>query len=1204
MNNYNDNFLNLLKHPLDKYQSNALRASSNSVIAAGAGSGKTQVLATRFAWLIMTEQAKADEILTLTFTNKAASEMYQRIYETLLMFSTAELSENLSQTQQNLAKQALEDFSSTHIQTLDSYCSSIVRQCANRYGIKPDFSVGSADCERNVKDKAFIYILQNAGNLAIQTFVKPGKLQTFAENIFSNIILKFTSLATADNFFTSKLDIQKRTIIQAWNDLFLSKKEGSFTYYLDIVSKGVTEYKKKAPSKPNPAHELYLQKIAQLTTASQTIENYAPLTINDIENPSEELKKNIKFIENFLKLIQSIPAKSGFIQSIRPLVKPLKENVDFYNSVLVYIKQYKAIQAFNYLLEDFLKQVNTSKRESGNLSFVDISELALKILLENEDIRNQEKSAYKKIMIDEFQDNNSKNRDLLYLLSLKKGEFEQNGECVITIPEKSSIHDLIIIKNENNQIIEDKREPNKLFFVGDEKQSIYKFRGADVSVFNELTKDNENTLIPMTYNYRSANVLLKAFNVLFKNGNGIFADFETPEDKKDYEAYYTKEAEKNGEELRELTKDNIPIHALCLKTNELSKNTQNFIPEKDLLAYSIAKKIYEMGYAQGNWNDFAILDRSRTDRSVITKYLNFFGIPYNVDQQKNIFSDGIINDFYNFLRICVYPSDANAFAAYLCSPFAGLCEQSVQNIIAYLNHKIDNPQDLSFNPFEQIDEKLKKDIPLSEYEKYIKAVNFFKETKPLVLKQKITTTLSYLWNTKGYKYETMVNAQTLLNSEHFDMLFELARQSEENGKTVAWFIDQLDMLKSSFSLETADIDANDITYPLERSQSVNIMTIHKSKGLEFKHVFLYGCTAYKSKHDSSLYFYDDTYGVSIKPENGAENYFAYCQKEDAKVRELAEFRRLIYVGITRAVSDVYIICSYSNSDSSKKNQEKKSIFRLFEEIILSKYDSDFETTPFIENVGFDYIPILPITFEQLYSEKQKVTSAEKLRKNLMDNNSIIYEASKIISYTTNPISRSTPSSLEKSYIPEQALDSDSGQKYEISEDTLRSSNFTPADFGTLVHSYLEMQAKGLMPQEYEPSPKLFHNLSEKEICENKKICEQMCSLFRNSTLGKQFEDSKAQNLFYRAEWGFRMFYEGTIFTGSIDLIFEKTDGSIIIVDYKSDNQIDEEKYIEQQRCYKIAAQKLLNSVGKKISSEQIFCYLYFLKHDKTIELKV
>ena len=116
---YDDAFLKLLEKTLDDKQYKALTQEGNTVIAAGAGSGKTQVLATRFAWLVLTGQAEAPQILTLTFTNKAASEMYQRIYDTLKYFSEHEECKELSAIQIQRAKKALEDFSDTHIQTLD-----------------------------------------------------------------------------------------------------------------------------------------------------------------------------------------------------------------------------------------------------------------------------------------------------------------------------------------------------------------------------------------------------------------------------------------------------------------------------------------------------------------------------------------------------------------------------------------------------------------------------------------------------------------------------------------------------------------------------------------------------------------------------------------------------------------------------------------------------------------------------------------------------------------------------------------------------------------------------------------------------------------------------------------------------------------------------------------------------------------------------
>ena len=197
-----DEYLGLLKSfrgKLDDRQEKVCCSTGNTVVAAGAGSGKTQVLATRFAWLVMSKGIPASKILTLTFTKKAAGEMYERIYNTLSFF--AENSET-PRTERERAKKALETFGETHIQTLDSYCSALVRQAANRYGIRPDFTTG--DAEREIKDAALPFILKHRNNPAIQAFADAGRLQNFAENVLAAAINDYTSIADGDGFFSKK----------------------------------------------------------------------------------------------------------------------------------------------------------------------------------------------------------------------------------------------------------------------------------------------------------------------------------------------------------------------------------------------------------------------------------------------------------------------------------------------------------------------------------------------------------------------------------------------------------------------------------------------------------------------------------------------------------------------------------------------------------------------------------------------------------------------------------------------------------------------------------------------------------------------------------------------------------------------------------------------------------------------------------------
>ena len=108
MQNKEYNYLDLLGKGLDPYQEQACCRTENTIIAAGAGSGKTQVLASRFAWLVMSKNIPAKKILTLTFTNKAAAEMYFRIYKSLSELAT---NPNTPQKEKERAAIAIEEFS-------------------------------------------------------------------------------------------------------------------------------------------------------------------------------------------------------------------------------------------------------------------------------------------------------------------------------------------------------------------------------------------------------------------------------------------------------------------------------------------------------------------------------------------------------------------------------------------------------------------------------------------------------------------------------------------------------------------------------------------------------------------------------------------------------------------------------------------------------------------------------------------------------------------------------------------------------------------------------------------------------------------------------------------------------------------------------------------------------------------------------------
>ncbi|MBP5793283.1 MAG: UvrD-helicase domain-containing protein, partial [Spirochaetaceae bacterium] len=477
----NDNFayLDILEKKLDKSQRAACCRNLNTVVAAGAGSGKTQVLATRFAWLVMSGGIKVDEILALTFTKQAASEIYQRIYKTLGQFAA---NAQTPPEEKARAKQALKDFNKAHIQTLDSYSSTVVRQAANRYGINPKFSAGDAS---DIKAEAFRFLVKHKDEPALLAIAKHGKLQNLAQELFAYAIKQYTDITCSSTFFEEKLPLQSREIAAVWNKL--SGADGSLASILDEV-KG--EYYREENAEKCKGE--YFIRVKAFIDGEPELPEIEDISI--FETDYETLSSQVSAISQWTELFIFNQKTKGATKELLAINKRFKEIKTVFDSLVSFILNYQYIKRIFEMLDEFMEQINEEKRKSGSLSFGDVNALALKILKEQKEIRNQEKKSFKKIMIDEFQDNNGKNRDMLYLLAEKDGAF--------TDPALNE-------KDFQKQLVQNLAD-SKLYFVGDEKQSIYKFRGADVSVFNSLTEDlaltvpsETETKLYMTNNYRS-----------------------------------------------------------------------------------------------------------------------------------------------------------------------------------------------------------------------------------------------------------------------------------------------------------------------------------------------------------------------------------------------------------------------------------------------------------------------------------------------------------------------------------------------------------------------------------------------------------------------------------------------------------------------------------------------------------------------------
>ncbi len=1287
-----ENIVQLIQHRFDENtrvpddsQLAAITKTDNTVVSAGAGSGKTEVLAIRFAYLLMENPSlKVKNILALTFTKKAATEIYARVHKKLKFYG---------EHGNEASKKALEDFSDARVQTLDSYSSDIVRLAANLYGIRPDFSVGASGCERDVYNAALPFVLKNkeAHKECFAFFSRAGAFEQFAKDYFVKPVLDYTTIATEAGWFSRNLALQAARVFDIWNSC---RKRLS-----DALGMIQTLYEENAAQKKGTPFFKALEAVAEIDVSRIPSLDDSDRFLSDRDFRSRMRSEAETFTKCLAPIAQVKLNAKGYVREINAVIKEIRGDDEHPDSLLKrignaeqFLSHFDLFEEMYALMDEFLAIVNRNKKLSGNLSFKDINDLALRILVEQKDIRRQQKSTIRKIMIDEFQDNNESNRNLLYLIAekdgteLDRGDFSRDADFWQAVAQNLS--------------------PDKLFFVGDEKQSIYKFRGADVSVFNGLKKTlQDSSGIPdhaqlsMTNNYRSHPDLLRSFNLLFGTDDALTENdrasvseavkdeamldslfhMDSPEKVPDYEALYLKTAgnfaTKNDSDVDSVTLEAaeadsvhpVRIHACILnsgkdrdgaKTYAELKKAEVCLPEQDTTAFFIARRIHDMMKADPSlkYSDFAVLDMSRTHRNTLQRFLTLFEIPFVVDMQKNIFSEGIANDFANVLRLCIYPDDINAFAAFLRSPFAGLSGTAVQNIVSLL------PE--GYSVFDDLN--LSGPLPLSpdDERKFSEAKSWFENARTQILSQSITQSVEKLWYDAGYCFETMLNSSLQLYAEQFDVLYELARQAENSGNNVAWFVDQLSLIKekenAGFMADSdAELDEESLDYPLEKPDAVTIMTIHQSKGLEFNHVFVTGIFGNVSSARITPAFFDGE-TVSLKGIESDGNLFHELQKEEDKKRELAEQKRKIYVAITRARESVFLV-----GDLERKTKESpddpimRRILRryyaldkdqepLFSDNIFPdsdrKDDWDKETydccsSPFFNpEAAFDLIRIYPVP---AVFRNAKTRPQNQLKKELISAAAGSFAGKAPESYPQFTDCTSSPSKLESCQRDHSdPLDQcGSGTGFDIHEayseiNSIVSSTaaadekapeesaaklmFTFGDFGTMAHSFLEYAVKygpvkAENPENVENSecfdPRvgklLSENFSGDRAFMHQKlsgICSSMARQFFSSPIGQRVADAKKSGRLVKAENEFRLNIENVFFSGFVDLFFEAEDSSLVIVDYKTDGTdsaglLHPERYYLQQACYRFALSQLYG-----VPEDRISTWLYFLRYDLSLDI--
>ena len=1012
-----------------------IESTVNTVVSAGAGAGKTAVLSWRFLRLVMECNVLPEQILTLTFTRKAASEMRERIYRRLL------------EARESLDDEIFESFSKATISTLDSFCAQIVRSDCIAYGLPRDIAVISDDDFDDFSQRLALQFLDDPGNReekkAIASLFMPSDLM----DRFFGLIARNTSLA-------GDYDAQRITkkFIAHVKDIYEDRME-QIGRLLDEL--GNLNLKGSFLEQYNNICQLYQKR---------SFDEGDYFRLNSVRD--EEVKE-------IAKLLNSLIGKgSGFV-----VLQNLAARDDDEVSLLQ-----TSVQKYASLL-------NTEKQRQGMLTFKDMSDLAVRILRDNLALRNEFKKRFRQIMVDEFQDNNMIQRDLVFLLA-EKQECGTPGR----IPE---IDDL---------------DPSKLFFVGDEKQSIYRFRGADVSVFRHLQKEiSENgQTLELSTNYRSQEKLIDHFNKVFKkvlvnDGRPFEASFSpikagrTPDGTGSRIIFgvYNRDLVED-EELKDGVLEAEAIGDYCnriLNTDEFLVDGKR--PEPD---------------------EVAILFGKTTNQMNIEKALKKRGIGYQITETRSLMLDAVASDFYCLINCLLYPEDTRSLIALLKSPFCGLCEQSIEVVISG-----------------------EGDVLEIDRERYRAFRVFFDNLKKEAFSLPVSALLEKIYIEGGYKAYLSSNADRLSFTEHYDYLFSYAVQHDAEGRSLS---DYARFLRNKLGT-SGKLPETEVLHA--RKSGVQVMTVHKSKGLEFK-VVIYAGIGNKGANDRDSYVFDYDGDLVASEDKGIQKIL----EEDRREKEEAEARRLMYVAMTRAKDHLIVTGSYKTGSMAD---------------VFSWY---------LDAIGGD-LNTLECTMDGV--EMENLSATARLANKTLDQDTYKPKKTDFTEFRER-ITRVGVTGLEKleaendgpvegSILPDTEADAIIGQ-----------SNLNDR-FGTLCHEALELLVKTDSMEELQCH--LLESEKANDLLLNQ--AKTFARLFMESSFYEQFVKGHKTQTEIR-------FYTGSselgdmVMEGVIDLLVEGDDYNLV-VDYKTDR-------VKAPQIHKKQITTYVN-VARQLYKKKCYGVLYYLR---------
>ena len=865
----------------------------NLLIAAAAGSGKTAVLVERIIRIITNEESPVDidRLLVVTFTSAAASEMRERIASAIT--KALEKSPN----SRNLQKQ-LTLLSRANITTMHSFCLDVIKNNFHIIDLDPAFR-----------------ILDETEGMLLRSEVLEELFEDKYENDdkeFLDLVEAYSDSKSDDKLKDIVLDLYKFSMSGPWPQRWLRDKSEEFNIStieeldksswmkvfienLVIELQGLISMEEKALELCGETSGLepYIDTFRDDITMLQMIYEHLGTGVENIYNRlSSASFSKLKTVRKANVSDENVQSRVKAIRDdVKKKINKLRDEIfsmtpdEMLHSVKA---SYPYMKTLSNLVIEFQDKFSNAKKERGALDFNDLEHLCLKILTsENSGVADNFKEYFDEVLVDEYQDSNAVQEAIIDLVSRKYSD-----------------------------------NPN-VFMVGDVKQSIYRFRQAKPELFlekyNTYSKEQgKNIKIQLYKNFRSRDEVIKGVNYIFKEiMSRVVGELE----------YTDEEALNLGASYREAEEDSYVVGGK-IELNILDKSTEVeeeilIDEEEDLGAINleariVANRIKELlsnkdgkvfkvldkgtgEYRPVTYKDIVILLRATKNWSeVFLDELGAEGIPVYADTGSGYFESIEIRTIMSLLKVIDNPMQDIPLIALLRSPIMSFSAEDLTNIRLVDKDKYFYENIISISNEEFDCEK-----------ELVEKCNIFLERLNVWRKKSIYTPIDefiwYLYTDTAYYGYVGAMPNGVLRQANLRILFQRAKQYEQTSfKGLFNFINFINKLrKSSGDMGSAKVLG-------ENEDVVRIMSIHKSKGLEFPVVFVCGSGKQFNLMDLNnniLYHEELGFGPELVDLDKRVSYPTLPKeaiKQRIRLETLSEEVRILYVAFTRAKEKLII----------------------------------------------------------------------------------------------------------------------------------------------------------------------------------------------------------------------------------------------------------------------------------------------------------